>query len=199
VKTGKHRSIDNKAYWREDMHEHVWKALVEDSIVRIDRTIEKLDTYKFPMKKEEVFLPIIKDSDHYYVDYHKSIIGLQCVLMLDDPSDEMIEEESDDDDSKNEFYKKSKKLNKSEDSYIPLKIPSNHICSMRKVIYKNKKNYVTQNIPFYYVKTIWGDEGIRKIKEYVQPKENQNMIGIICKSQTKQLAISLWKLRNYWQ
>lgn len=197
MKIGKYKSIDNRAYWREDMHEHVWNLLVEDSILRFDRINEKLGTIKFPMKKEEAFLPIIKDLGHYYVDYHKSIRGLQCVLMLDDPSDKMIEEESDDK-SENEYYNiKSTKLKKSEDSYIPLEIPSNHICSLRKVSYNN--NYVTQNIPFYYVKTIWGDEGIRKIKEYAQLKENQNMIGIICMPHTKQLAISLWKLRNFWQ
>ncbi|GES87368.1 hypothetical protein GLOIN_2v1526560 [Rhizophagus clarus] len=195
-KEGKHKSIDYKAYWREDMHEHIWKILVEDSILRIDRIIERFDTIKFPMKKEEVFLPIIKKYDRYYVDYHKPISGLQCVLMLDDPPDEMIEEELDDD---SDYKKNSKKLKKSRDSYIPLKIPLNHICSLRKVIYKNSNDYVTQTIPLYYVKTIWGDEGIRKIKECVQLKKDQNMIGIIYMPQTKQLAVSLWKLRNFWQ
>ncbi|RIA94047.1 hypothetical protein C1645_761004 [Glomus cerebriforme] len=203
LKEGKYKAIDNKAYWRKDMHEHIWKILVEDSILRFDRIIEKLESIKFPMERKEAFLPIIKVDDpfnHYYVNCSKPIRGLQCVLILDEPSDKMIEEESDDENK----YPDNKKSKKSKDSYIPLKIPSDHIGSIEKVSYYSSNNvngdYVTQNIPFYYVKTIWGDQGIEKIKKYLHLEENQNpMIGIICMPQTKQLALSLWKLRNYWQ
>src|SRR4051812_41802516 len=187
------------------MHEHVWKILVEDSILRFDRIIEKLESSKFPMKREKAFLPIIQIEDslnHYHVDSSKPIPGLQCILMLDDPSNKAFEEEVHNVDgcNKNEHFDDKK----SKDSYIPLKILSNHVGSIEKVSYYIHKvvnnNYVTKDIPSYYVKTIWGDEGIRKIKNYLQLKEDQNpMIGVIYAPQTKQLAISLWKLRNYWQ
>jgi hypothetical protein len=122
--------------------------------------------------------------------------------MLDDPSNKVFEEELDNVDD-NEYFDNKKSKKKSKDSYIPLKISSNHIGSIEKVSFSHEtinNNYVTQNIPFYYVKTIWGDEGISKIKNYLQLEKNQNpIIGVINAPQAKQLAISLWKLRNYWQ
>ncbi|CAI2170289.1 2112_t:CDS:2 [Funneliformis geosporum] len=183
LKEGKYKMIDNQAYWRKDMQEHIWKILVEDSILRFDRIIDRLGTHRFPMKKESAFHPVIKaENSNRFESYTKPILGLNC-------------------------KKKSKK--KSDDSYIPLKILPNHIGSIEKVSYISHKddisdkfddvNFVTRNIPFYYVKTIWGDEGIEKIKNYLNLSQRHSMIGVVSASQTKQLAISLWKLRNYWQ
>src|SRR2546421_12159286 len=115
------------------MHEHVWNVLVEDSVLRFDRIIERLGSSRFPMSKEKVFLPIIKaedSSNHYLVDSFKPIPGLQCVLMLDDPSNNVLKVEVDDNDRDESDDKKSKK---SKDSYIPLNIPSNYIGSIKKV------------------------------------------------------------------
>ncbi|CAG8680106.1 252_t:CDS:2, partial [Funneliformis mosseae] len=159
LKEGKYKMIDNHGYWRKDMHEHIWKILVEDSILRFDRIIDRLGTHRFPMKKENAFHPVIK-AESCYECYNKPISGLNC--------------------------KKSKK--KSDDSYKPLRILPNHIGSIEKVSFISQKddisdkfndvNYVTRSIPFYYVKTIWGDKEIEKIKNYLNINQQNPMIGV---------------------
>ncbi|CAG8535248.1 3394_t:CDS:2, partial [Acaulospora colombiana] len=58
--------------------------------------------------------------------------------------------------------------------------------------------YQTQFVPFYNIYDIWGVEGVARFKGFMKiPSHKNPRLGLITHKNTKQLALSLWKLRGF--
>ncbi|CAG8452371.1 18283_t:CDS:2 [Acaulospora morrowiae] len=61
AKEGKHKVIDNVAFWRPDMHDHIWKMLVENTTERLQRLFTIVPSRRFPARRDRVLLDVLSE------------------------------------------------------------------------------------------------------------------------------------------
>ncbi|CAG8683209.1 6654_t:CDS:2 [Dentiscutata erythropus] len=192
TKEGKYKYIDPRAFWRPDMHEHVWNILVMRATDRLQRFFNSVATKSFPAKRDQVLLhvldgtsPKITNNDYnsvpkiknvslnednedgnqkFYIDNENAIDGLQC---------EEINSQI-----------KQKQQPQVTFSQISLK----PFGTIYPVTFLGKNNKMcTQNVPFYNVQCIWGARGVGRFKGFLKIPKNENpMLGMITHRHTKQ-------------
>ncbi|CAG8661259.1 1288_t:CDS:1, partial [Racocetra persica] len=146
-------------------------------------------------------------NQRFYIDNENPIDGLQCVFVLE--HDEILcnDHEPKNNGANNEknssmpSEEKINSLTKQKQQYqeIYSQIPPKPFGTIHPVTFlgKNNKKF-TQNVPFYNVQYIWGSRGVGRFKGFLKiPKYENPMLGMITHRHTKQLAISLWKLRGF--
>ncbi|RIB21326.1 hypothetical protein C2G38_2140712 [Gigaspora rosea] len=242
TKEGKYKYINPHAFWRPDMHEHVWNILVMRATDRLQRFFNSVATQSFPAKRERVLLRVLsgtspklitnndddsipfsykiknvslndKDNEDgnrkFYIENENAIDGLQCVFVLDHLKHDVLYDnhgKNNDDNVKTLSTQSEEKIN----SQIPVKQNQQSQVTFSQILLKpfgtihpvtflGKDNKMcTQNVPFYNVQCIWGTRGIGRFKGFLKiPKDENPMLGMITHRHTKQLAISLWKLRGF--
>ncbi|CAG8757302.1 3141_t:CDS:1, partial [Cetraspora pellucida] len=55
----KYKYIDPRAFWRPDMHNHVWNILVTRATDRLQRFFNSVATKSFPAKRDQVLLRVL--------------------------------------------------------------------------------------------------------------------------------------------
>ncbi|RHZ48824.1 hypothetical protein Glove_541g48 [Diversispora epigaea] len=228
TKEGKYKYIDNVAFWRPDMNEHIWRILRERATIRLTRFFSILPSRRFPARRDRVLLQVLPQEHfisktdqstqddlislhfigedinkgnseegeeeeekikRFYINNIKNIPGIQCVFILN--PDISMEDSKD--------WKNESLDSESEE----IKIPSKPFGAIHPVTYRvlderdNFIRYETQFVPFYDIYSIWGKKGIARLKGFLKINYYENpMLGLVTDKNTKQLALSLWKLRE---
>nr|CAG8595266.1 14953_t:CDS:2 [Entrophospora candida]CAG8611078.1 5562_t:CDS:2 [Entrophospora candida] len=200
TKEGKYKYIDNNAFWRPDMHEHVWNVLLDRTLSQWNKVLLYIGTKRFPHSKNIVFVPIIpivKSKSTNFVEYKIGneklwINGINCVFILDPiktQGDTII----------NNQQQHPHQLVQSKRNSIS----STPISFIKKVSFYNRENnLISYNVTFYNVKDLFGNHELIRLRKFLKLNDNDNdvrMFGLVTFLSTKSLSMALWKLHLYLQ